>query len=126
MGAYSQAVVTQLGSSTLVLTAGQIAADAAGTPLAPGDVGAQTRIVFDRLAAVLAESGASLDDVVKVQIFLTDMSQFAAVSAIRNEYLAGINPASTVVEIGATVIEGCDIEIEAMAVISNHIESEQT
>lgn len=117
MGAYSQGLSIQIGDSVLVLTSGQIAADEAGNPLAPGDIAAQTRIVFDRLAAVLDDAGASLRDVVKVQIFLTDMSRRQVVSAVRDEYLDGIDPVSTLVEISKTVIDGCDIEIEAMAVV---------
>jgi len=123
MGAYSQGMVVPIGGSLLIVTAGQIAADAGGKPLAPGDLAAQTRIVFDNLQAVLGEAGASLQDVFKIQIFLTDMSHFAAVSAVRNEYLAGINPVSTLVEISRTVVDGCDIEIEAMAIIPNGSES---
>ena len=123
MGAYSQGMAVPVGDSTLIVTAGQIAADADGTPMAPGDLGAQARIVFENLKAVLAEAGAGLEHIFKVQIFLTDMSQFAAVSAVRNEYLAGINPVSTLVEITRTVIDGCDIEIEAMAMIPNESEA---
>lgn len=123
MGAYSQGMVVPIGDSRLVVTAGQIAADASGNPLAPGDLGAQTRIVFENLTAVLAEAGATLRDVFKIQIFLTDMSQFSAVSAVRNEFLAGINPVSTLVEITRTVVDGCDIEVEAMAMIPNGSEA---
>ena len=117
MGAYSQGLSIPLGDSLLVLTSGQIAADGAGKPLAPGDMAAQPRIVFDKLAAVLDDAGASLQEVVKVQIFVTDMGQRQAVSAVRDEYLAGIDPVSTLVEISKTVIDGCDIEVEAMAVV---------
>ena len=120
MGAYSQGMAVPLGEKTLIVTAGQIAADESGQPMAPGDLALQTRIVFGKLQAVLAEAGASLPDVVKVQIFLTDMSQFAAVSAVRNEFLAGINPVSTLVEISSTVIDGCDVEIEATAVVATN------
>lgn len=117
MGAYSQGLRIPLGDSIIVLTSGQIAADEAGSPLAPGDMAAQTRIVFERVAAVLAEAGATLRDVVKVQIFVTDMGQRPAVSAVRDEYLGGVDPVSTLVEVSQTVVAGCDIEIEAMAII---------
>ena len=117
MGAYSQGLSIPVGDSILVVTSGQIAADDAGNPLAPGDMTAQTRIVFDKLAAVLDEAGAALKDVVKVQIFVTDMSRRQAVSAVRDEYLEGVDPVSTLVEISKTVIDGCDIEVEAMAIV---------
>ena len=117
MGAYSQGLSIPVGDSILVVTSGQIAADDAGNPLAPGDMTAQTRIVFDKLAAVLDEAGAALKDVVKVQIFVTDMSRRQAVSAVRDEYLEGVDPVSTLVEISKTVIDGCDFEVEAMAIV---------
>ena len=81
--------------------------------------GPQTRIVFENSASALEAAGASLQDISKVQIFSAGMSQFAAVSAVRDEYLAGIDPVSTLVEITRTVVDGCDIEIEAMAIIPN-------
>jgi len=118
MGAYSQGLSIPLGDTVLILTSGQIAADEAGKPLAPGDMAAQTQIVFEKLAAVLDAGGATLQDIVKVQIFLTDMSQRQAVSAVRDEYLNGIDPVSTLVEISKTVLDGCDIEIEAMAIVN--------
>lgn len=123
MGAYSQGISVPIGDATLVMTSGQIAADDTGNPLAPNDIGEQARIVFEMIRGVLEESGASPQDIVKVQIFITDMSQFATVSAIRNEFLAGVNPVSTVLEISNTVIDGCDVEIEAMAIVSTESES---
>ncbi|MCB0154978.1 MAG: RidA family protein [Anaerolineae bacterium] len=117
LGAYSQGVKIDLGDKQMVLVTGQLAADEAGQPLAPGDVEAQTHLVFKNIQTVLEAAGASLEDVVKAQIFLTDMEQFATVSAIRNHYFAVAQPVSTLVEINRTVIAGCDIEIEVMAII---------
>jgi 2-iminobutanoate/2-iminopropanoate deaminase len=117
MGAYSQAVKINLGmNKSLILVAGQLAVDKDGNAAAPNDIETQTRIVFGNIKTVLKEAGASLDDVVKAQIFLTDMDQYAKVSEIRNEYFATNRPVSTLVEINRTVIDGCDIEIEVMAI----------
>ena len=55
----------------------------------------------------------------KVQIFLTDISKFPLVSGVRNEYLNNIRPVSTLVEISRTVKEGCDVEIEVIAIMNN-------
>lgn len=117
LGAYSQGLKIDLGHKTMILVSGQLAADEAGQPLAPGDIEAQTHLVFKNIQTVLEAAGATLDDVVKAQIFLTDIDQFAKVSAIRNEYFATARPVSTLVEINRTVIAGCDIEIEVMAII---------
>ena len=120
MGAYSQAVKVDLGmNKSLILVAGQLAVDEDGKAAAPNDIETQTRIVFGHIKTVLKEAGATLDDVVKAQIFLTDMDQYAKVSAIRNQYFAKNRPVSTLVEISRTVIDGCDIEIEVIAITEN-------
>ena len=118
-GYYSQGVKIDLGTKTMVLVAGQIALNEDGSPVAPGDFTAQTHFVFKRIRQVLEEAGAGLDDVVKALFFITDVSKYSEVSAVRNEYFAVARPASAMVEISNTVAEGCDVEIEVMAFIDN-------
>lgn len=118
-GHYSQGVMIDLGTKTMIITAGQIALDDDGKPVAPGDFAAQTRFIFGRIQQVLEAAGASIDDVVKAQIFITDVSKYSEVSAVRNEYFGTARPASTMVEISNTVAKGCDVEIEVMAIIDN-------
>lgn len=117
VGAYSQGIKVDLGNKFMVLVSGQIAMDADGNPVAPDDISAQTRFIFENIKTILGEADAKLDDVVKAQIFLTDVTQFPKVSAVRNEYFADIKPVSTLVEISRTVRDGCDIEIEVMAIV---------
>ena len=118
-GYYSQGVKIDLGIKTMILVAGQLALNEDGTPVAPGDFIAQTHFIFKRIQRVLADAGASLDDVVKALFFMTDASKYSQVSAVRNEYFAVARPASAMVEISNTVAEGCDVEIEVMAMIDN-------
>ena len=118
-GYYSQGVKIDLGTKTLIFTAGQLALNDDGKPVAPGDFTAQARFIFGRIQQVLEAAGASIDDVVKAQFFITDVSKYKEVSAVRNEFFANARPATTMVEISHTVAEGCDIEIEVMAVIDN-------
>ena len=118
-GHYSQGVKIDLGIKTMVLVAGQLALNEDGTPFAPGDFSAQTHFIFKRIQRVLEETGASLDDVVKALFFMTDAGKYGEVSAVRNEYFATARPASAMVEISNTVAEGCDVEIEVMAIIDN-------
>lgn len=118
-GHYSQAVKIDFGTKTMILVAGQIALHEDGTPVAPGNFTAQTQFIFKRIQRVLAEAGASLDDVVKALFFLTDASKYSEVSDVRNEYFAIARPASAMVEISNTVAKGCDVEIEVMAIIDN-------
>lgn len=119
VGAYSQGLKVDVGDKSIVFVSGQLAMDADGNPVAPNDISAQTRYVFENIKAILGNAGAVLEDVVKVQIFLTDISRFPQVSAVRNEYLENIKPVSTLVEISRTVKEGCDVEIEVIAIMDN-------
>jgi 2-iminobutanoate/2-iminopropanoate deaminase len=118
-GHYSQGIKINLGNKTMVLTAGQIALNDDGTPVAPGDFTAQTRFIFKRIKQVLEVAGADMNDVVKAQFFITDVSKYSEVSAVRNEFFATARPATTMVEISNTVAEGCDVEIEVMAIIDS-------
>ena len=118
-GYYSQGVKIDLGTKAMIITAGQIALNDDGKPVAPGDFTAQTRFIFGRIQQVLEAAGAGIDDVVKAQFFITDVSKYSEVSAVRNEYFGTARPASTMVEISNTVAKGCDVEIEVMAIIDN-------
>lgn len=116
MGAYSHGIAVDVGESKLVFVTGQIAVDQDGN-LVSEDVGEQTRFVFERIAGILSEAGATMNDVVKAQIFVTDMADFPVVSPIRNEFFGDSKPVSTLVEVGALVQQGCKVEIEVIAVI---------
>ena len=119
VGAYSQGLKVDIGDKAMVFVSGQLAMDPDGNPVAPEDISAQTRYIFENIKTILMNAGAGLEDVVKVQIFLTDISQFSQVSAVRNEYLDHIRPVSTLVEISRTVRDGCDVEIEVIAITGN-------
>ncbi len=116
VGAYSQGLKVDVGDKAMVFVSGQLAMDAEGNPIAPDDISAQTRYIFENIKTILNEAGATLQDVVKVQIFVTDITKFPQVSAVRNEYLGEIRPVSTLLEINRTVKEGCEIEIEVTAI----------
>src|SRR4051812_26985392 len=115
MGAYSHGYAVDLGDARLVFVTGQIALDEKGEVVSD-DIGEQTRFVFDRLDKILTEAGSSLDDVVKAQIFVTDISKFSTISPIRNEFFSKSEPVSTLVEVSSLVHPGCKIEIEVVAV----------
>jgi len=100
-----------VATEAFVFLSGQIPNDAEGR--APAGVEAQTRIVLDRLAALLAEAGSSLDKVVKTTVFLTDRADFAAFNAVYAEYFPDNPPArSTVV---CELLVDAKVEIEAIA-----------
>ena len=78
---------------------GQIPLDPATGQLVEGDIAAQARRVFDNLQAVCEAAGGSLDDVVRVGIYLTDLGDFAAVNAVMAEYFSAPYPARSTIEV---------------------------
>jgi enamine deaminase RidA (YjgF/YER057c/UK114 family) len=117
--AYSPAVKVSVSDAQIIFIAGQIPKDESGNIVGLGDIEVQTECVFDKMIEILEESGATVDDLVKVNIYLVDIkNDFEKVSAIRNRYLNGTKPAATTIGITATVCEGCNIEVDAIAVKS--------
>jgi len=116
MAAYSPGVSFDVGDSVMIFVTGQIAKDEEGNIIGKGDIKKQTEFVFEKIKSILAEADATLDDLVKVVIYITDMNKYKDASEIRNKYLATSKPVSTLVEINRTVTDGCDIEIDAIAV----------
>lgn len=115
MGAYSHGLKVDVGNADMIFVTGQIAQDSQGNVVCD-DIEGQTEYVFNCIEKILNEGGSSLDDVVKAQIFLTDINDFAKVSPIRNKYFANSKPVSTLVEVSSLVKKGCNIEIEVIAV----------
>ncbi len=116
MGAYSHGLKVDVGDSEMIFVTGQIAMDKNGNAVAPDNIEAQTEFVFESIQNILREAASSLDDVVKVVIYVTRMDDFAKISPIRNKYLANSQPVSTLIEINRTVKPGCDIEIDVIAI----------
>ena len=99
----------------MVYTSGQAAIDLEGNLVGVGDFDAQAAQVFSNLRAVLEAAGASLDSVVKVTIYLTDMANFPKIVALRERYFSQPWPADTIVEVRALALPELEIEIEAVA-----------
>lgn len=116
MGAYSHGLKVDLGNSEMIFITGQIAQDANGNVVCE-DIEGQTEYVFKCIEKILNTANASLDDVVKTQIFLTDINDFAKVSPIRNKYFVNSKPVSTMLEVSSLVKKGCKIEIEVIAIV---------
>lgn len=116
MGAYSHGLKVDVGDSEMIFVTGQIAMDKNGNAVAPDDIVKQTEFVFQNIEKILSTGGSSIDDVVKAVIYVTKISDFKEISAVRNKYFSNCKPVSTLVEINKTVKEGCDIEIEVIAI----------
>ena len=84
---------------------------------AEGDVEAQTRNIMESIKGILAEAGGTLDDVVRIVVYLTDMDTYPAMHKVRQEYFGDEPPASTCIEVSRLFDDRRLIEIEATALI---------
>ncbi len=100
----------------LLLISGQAAIDENGALVGVGDFDAQAEQVFRNLQRVLEAGGSSLDRVVKVTIFLTDMANFPKIVELRGTWFTPPYPADTIVEVTSLALPELEIEIEAIAV----------
>jgi 2-iminobutanoate/2-iminopropanoate deaminase len=99
-------------SGDFAYTSGQVASDAEGN-LVPGGLEEQTAQVFENISACLAAAGCTLDDVVKVNAYLTDLGQFDVFNRVYAERFSQPYPARTTV--GVKLADGLLVEIEAVA-----------
>ena len=112
LGTYSQA--TRVGNTIWV--SGQIPMDPATKEMIQGDMEAQVRRVFDNLKAIVMASGAGLDDVVKVSIFLIDLTHFGLVNKVMAEYFREPYPARAAIGV-ASLPRGAQIEAECIVAL---------
>jgi 2-iminobutanoate/2-iminopropanoate deaminase len=112
IGPYSQAIRTD----GFVFAAGQTGLDPATMELVEGGVEAQARQVLINLQNVLAAAGSGMERVVKTTVFLTDMSNFAAMNAVYKEFFPENPPARSTVAV-AGLPKGGLVEIEAIALV---------
>jgi reactive intermediate/imine deaminase len=109
IGTYSQAV--KVGST--VYMSGQIPLDPATMQLVAGDIDAEIRRVFENLKAVAAAAGGTLDNAVKITVFLTDLAHFGRVNEIMATYFQQPYPARAAVGVAA-LPRGARVEIEGI------------
>lgn len=112
IGTYSQAVK----SGSVVYLSGQIPLDPATMNLVTGDIAAQTRQVFNNMREVVQAAHGTLDQIVKLTIFLTDLTHFPVVNEVMSSYFEEPYPARSTVQVSA-LPRGAQIEIEAIMVV---------
>ncbi len=112
IGTYSQAVKVD----NTVYVSGQIPLDPATMEVVSGGIEAEITRVFDNLKAVTAASGGSLADVVKLNIFLTDLGNFPTVNEIMAQYFQQPYPARAAIGVAA-LPKGVGVEMDAVLVI---------
>lgn len=115
IGPYSQAIKV----NGMIFTSGQIAITPSGE-LVDRDIKRQTRQVLTNLQNILAEAGSTLNDVVKVTIFLEDMSDFGVVNVIYAEYFGDHKPARSTVAV-KTLPKNVMVEMDVIATAPNFV-----
>ena len=109
IGPYSQATRT----GNLEFLSGQTPLDPATGNLVEGDIAVQARQAFDNIKAVVAAAGGTMDDIVRVGLYLTDLSQFGEVNAVMAEYFSQPYPARSTIEVSA-LPRGARFEVDAV------------
>lgn len=112
IGTYSQAIE----AGGLVFLSGQIPLVPATMEIVEGDFEARARQVFDNLQAVAEAAGGSLNDVVKLTVFLTDLDNFATVNSVMESYFTQPFPARAAVGV-TSLPKGVDVEADAILVV---------
>jgi len=113
IGPYSQAVK----AGDTVYLSGQIPLDPATMDVVPGDFAAKTRQVFENLKAVCEAAGGELKDIVKLNIYMTDLANFTTVNEIMATYFQEPYPARAAVGVAA-LPKDVPVEMEAVMVLS--------
>ncbi len=111
IGPYSQAVLI----GDMLYMSGQIGIDPATGKMVEGGIEKETRQVLNNMAAVVGEAGMTFDDVVQVQVFVTNLDHYALVNGLYSEYFTKDFPARAAVQVGR-LPGGASVEIMAVAV----------
>jgi putative endoribonuclease L-PSP len=117
IGAYSNGLSIDIGDKKLVVLTGQIATDSSGKVQYENEPEKQTEFIFENIESLLKEAGGSINNIIRVVIYVTDMQYFSKISPVRNNYLKDTRPVSTLVEVSKLSVEGCKVEIEVTAII---------
>lgn len=117
-GHFSQATTIE-ASGKLVFISGMTARRRDGTIAGLGDIEAQTRQVCENVKAAVEAAGGTLDDVVRVDVYVRNMEHFPIIHKVRREYFKEPVPASTMVEVAKMTSPDYLIEITAIAVLPN-------
>lgn len=110
VGPYSQGTK----SGNMIFTSGQLPIDPETGNLLTGDIQAQAKRSLENVKAVLKAAGATLEDVVKVNVYVTDIEKFSLINEVYSEYFSTHKPARALVEVSRLPLGG-EIEIEAIA-----------
>ena len=103
--------------SSLIFLSGQLARDGDGKLVGPGDMAEQTRQCIRNMRTVLEAAGGTLEDIVSIVVYTTDVRQFKEIVAARMEFFKDRLPTSTIVEVNHLAEPGLLIEFQAIAAL---------
>jgi enamine deaminase RidA (YjgF/YER057c/UK114 family) len=101
-----------------IWVAGTTASDAAGNVIAKGNAAEQTRYILKKIEAALRDAGASLADVVRTRVYVTNIAEWEAIGRVHGEFFGEIRPASAMVEVSKLIDPDHMVEIEIDAYLS--------
>jgi enamine deaminase RidA (YjgF/YER057c/UK114 family) len=110
---YSRAV--RLGN--MIVVAGTTAADEQGQVIGVGDPYAQTMYILEKIKKALAQAGASMEDVVRTRMYVTQIDQWEAIGRAHGEFFRNVRPAATLVEVSRLIDPQMLVEIEVEALL---------
>lgn len=115
---YSHAAIIDLGTCQMIVISGQVPLDKNGNLTGPGNFGKQTEQVFLNIKNIISELGGTMDNIVKLGIFITDVSQIQTFRDIRDKFIDFKKPpASTLVQVSKLYRDDVLLEVEATAII---------
>jgi 2-iminobutanoate/2-iminopropanoate deaminase len=114
-GYYSNCV--RVSPGPLLFISGQIAFDTRGKLVGKDDVAAQAQQVLRNIQGILEANGASMRDVVKVTVYVTDINDLDRIAPVRMKYFPTEGPASAIVEVSRLALPDVKVEIEAIAAV---------
>ncbi len=112
---YSRAVRVSTNAGNHIWVAGTTASNERGEVECVGDAGGQTRYILQKIERALHEAGASMSNVVRTRMYVTDIAQWEAIGRVHGEFFGDIRPASTMVEVSRLVDPQHLVEIEVDA-----------
>lgn len=98
----------------LLFVSGMVALDAEGRPVGEGDVVAQTEHIFKSIKSILDATGGTFEDVLKMTVFLLDVSDRQVIDEVRKKYFGPAKPASTLIGVKALALPELLVEVEAV------------
>jgi 2-iminobutanoate/2-iminopropanoate deaminase len=116
-GSYTPAKKIDMGNFYLVFVSGIQAPQDDSHRVITDNIEEQTKLVFEDISKILGQADATLDDVIKAVIYITDMNEFDKISKIRAEYFKNSMPVSTLIEVNGMTRVGAKIEVEVTAII---------